>query len=133
MKKEIKRIDTFQELSKLIQKQSKEVNFYYKCPPLSVNESSFLTKKIIKVASKGYDNFSNDLMNEIRGWEVTETPIGYKAKHKAPAGFIIETKREMALDIIFEIFADIHRWEFFSSSKKMMNRIFASNKVYDKA
>jgi hypothetical protein len=127
MKKEVKRIDTFQELSKLIQKRSKEVNYSYKCPPLSVNESSFLTKKIIEITSNGYDNFTEDVMNKIRGWECTLPPVGYKRKNKAPAGFIIETKREMAIDIIFEIFADVHRWEFFSSSKKMMNRIFASN------
>lgn len=127
MKKEVKRIDTFQELSKLIQKKSKEVNFYYKCPPLSVNESSFLTKKIIEITSNGYDNFTEDVMNKIRGWEPRIIVADLKSKKKAPAGFIIELKREMALDIIFEIFADVNRWEIFSSSKKMMNRIFASN------
>jgi hypothetical protein len=136
MKKEIRRIDTFQELSKLIQRRSKEVNLDYDCPPLSVNESGFLTKKIIKIASEGYEDFVSRITADIRGWEPRPISTGYKTHRKAfkaPAGFIIETKREMALDIIFEIFKDVHRWDMFSSSKKMMRRIFESYRPNDKA
>jgi hypothetical protein len=115
LKKEMRRGDTTIELSKLIQRRSKQVFQDYNCPPLSVNESGFLAKKLRKIVDMyGFNEFVFNVQQEIPGWT---------GEGKAPSGYIVDVKKEMAFDIIFELFSDINRWTFFSTSKKMMNRV----------